>query len=318
MEHTYKTKIIDFVEGRADAAAFLAWLEAEPQVFDWLQSILPAGKTMREPVEVKMDVFLAMLPAEQEAQVWAAHRELCALTDAQQDRALCCAKTVVDALYGLLSGGVELPTLLRMVLPNLKKAIDAPAEHNSAAIKQITQAVKSLFEQTYTTVQELPYDVRAAYRHCKRGSRIWTYVNLQSLLHRLMAECYPDEPLKKDEALHQKACFMMDVCPEYIEGHEIDQADIIEKIVDQVPETLPRAKRVKQIKAQIKQAFHLSPLKHPIWVQGGEWPVAKSGKPMRFVGQKRKKGKEYENMLYTVYTFEDVDTGEIRTIEQFT
>ena len=43
-----------------------------------------------------------------------------------------------------------------------------------------------------------------------------------------------------------------------------------------------------------------------------------NGKPLRFVEQKRKKGKEYANMLYTQFFFEDVDTGETRVIDQFT
>ena len=111
---------------------------------------------------------------------------------------------------------------------------------------------------------------------------------------------------------------MMDVCPEYIEGHEIDEAGIIEAIIEQVPEALPKTKRKKQIKELIKKEFHIEGTKYPRWVQGGEWPVSKNGKPLRFVEQKRKKGKAYENMLYTIYVFEDVDTLEVRTIEQFT
>ena len=110
----------------------------------------------------------------------------------------------------------------------------------------------------------------------------------------------------------------MDVCPEYIEGHEIDEAGIIEAIIEQVPESLPKAKRKKQIKELIKKEFHIEGTKYPRWVQGGEWPVSKSGKPMRFVEQKRKKGKEYQDMLYTIYVFEDLDTLEKRIIEQFT
>ncbi len=318
MEHSYKTRIINFIEGKEDAAAFYAWFSSDPQMMDWLQTLVPTGMTMRERVEVKIDFFLSELPAEQEEQVWAAYRALCEATDTEEDRALCCAKTVVDALYGLTARGVELPTLLRLVLPNLKKVIDDPAACKTASVKQMMQAVKSLFEQTYSIVQQVPYDVRAQLRRCQDNSRIWTYVNLQSLLYQLMTQGFPEETVRKDETLHDKASFIMDVCPEYIEGHEIDQAGIIENIVAQVPETLPRAKRVKQIKAKIKEAFHLQALKYPRWVQSGEWPVSKSGKPMRFVSQKRKKGEAYENMLYTVYTFEDVDTGETRTIEQFT
>ena len=61
-----------------------------------------------------------------------------------------------------------------------------------------------------------------------------------------MTELYPDDTIEKDNTLYEKASFMMDVCPEYIEGHEIDEAGIIEAIIEQVPESLPKAKRKKQ------------------------------------------------------------------------
>ena len=166
--------------------------------------------------------------------------------------------------------------------------------------------------------QEIPYDIRLDYSRNKTDGKLWTYVNIQSWLYNLMTEIYPDEQLVEDESLHEKASFMMDVCPEYIEGHEIDEAGIVEAIIEQVPESLPKAKRKKQIKELIKKEFHIVGTKYPRWVQGGEWPVSKSGKPMRFVEQKRKKGKGYENMLFTIYIFEDVDTLEQRIIEQFT
>lgn len=67
-----------------------------------------------------------------------------------------------------------------------------------------------------------------------------------------------------------------------------------------------------------KKEFHIEGMKYPRWIQGGEWPVSKSGKPVRFIEQKRKKGKEYSTMLYTQFFFEDVETGEIRVIDQFT
>ena len=129
---------------------------------------------------------------------------------------------------------------------------------------------------------------------------------------------YIAQEILKDEHLHNKASFMMDVCPEYIEGQEIDEAGIIEAIIEQVPESLPKAKRKKQIIELIKKEFHIEGTKYPRWVQGGEWPVSKNGKPLRFVEQKRKKGKEYAQMLYTQFFFEDVETGEIRVIDQFT
>ena len=81
---------------------------------------------------------------------------------------------------------------------------------------------------------------------------------------------------------------------------------------------MPTSKRIKEVKSRIKAAFHVSGIIYPRWVQEAEWPVSPNGKPMKFVKQKRKKGKEYENMLYTLFYFEDVDTGEERVVEQFT
>jgi polar amino acid transport system substrate-binding protein len=71
-------------------------------------------------------------------------------------------------------------------------------------------------------------------------------------------------------------------------------------------------------KEKVKEVFPTAGGKWPRWVQGAEWPLGMNGKPMRFVEQKRKKGKEYANMLYTQFFFEDVDTGETRVIDQFT
>ena len=58
--------------------------------------------------------------------------------------------------------------------------------------------------------------------------------------------------------------------------------------------------------------------KYPRWVQEAEWPIVPSGKPMRFLEQKKAKGKAYAETMLTHYVFEDVDTGEQRVIDQFT
>ena len=61
-------------------------------------------------------------------------------------------------------------------------------------------------------------------------------------------------------------------------------------------------------KAIILKAFHISNSKHPRWVQEPEWPFS-NNHPMRFCFQK------HFGDLYKYY-FEDVDTGEIKIIEQ--
>ncbi len=320
VEH-YKSQIIAFIEGRTAPETFYVWFESNPQVLDWLQSMIPQGKTIRDGVEVKIDYFLKNLPQSKQDEIYAAYQSLCEVVDIDR------AKKLVDLLCALDAKAIRFTNDIKaelftndmdLLLYNFKSVLDNPSKYRPSYVQHMCESVKKFFERKYTTVQEVPYNVKTVYSRNKTRSKLWTYVNIQSWLYGLMTEIYPDEIIEKDESLHEKAAFMMDVCPEYIEGHEIDEAGIIEAIIEQVPESLPKAKRKKQIKELIKKEFHIEGSKYPRWVQGGEWPVSKSGKPMRFVEQKRKKGKEYAEMLYTQFFFEDVETGEIRAIDQFT
>ncbi len=308
----YKSQIIDFIEGRTEPEAFFAWFESDPLILDWLQSMIPEGKTMRDLVNLKMDDYLKDLPEQKKEEIHSAYGALCASCHAEQ------AKHLIDLLYGLDARTVPFSDFMNLLLYNFKTVLDNPAGYKPSYVEYMCASVKEFFEKGYEDIRDVPYDVRTLYANGKTKNKLWTYVNRQSYLYRLMTELYPNDAIQKDETLHEKACFLTDVCPEYVEGHELDEAGIIEAIAAQVPETLPKTKRKKQIRELIKKEFHIQGSKYPRWVQGGEWPVSKSGKPMRFVEQKRKKGKEYEQMLYTQFFFEDVDTGEIRVIDQFT
>ena len=141
-------------------------------------------------------------------------------------------------------------------------------------------------------------------------------LNIHSCLSRILVDAFPEDGIVINEMLEKKFDFMLDACPEAVDGPEVEQ--IIEELLESLPADLSKAKRVKLFKEKVKEVFPTAAGKWPRWIQGGEWPLGPNGKPMRFVEQKRKKGKEYANMLYTQYFFEDVDTGEPRVIDQFT
>lgn len=308
----FKSQIIDYIEGRTVPEEFYTWFDSDPKILDWLQGMIPQGKTIASSVDEKMDYFLKDLPKSKRDEIYLAYQSLCEKIDIDR------AKKLVDLLNELDQNVVPFTSHMNLLLNNYKSVLDNPSKYGDSYVQYMTEAAKAFFERAYTTVQELPYDVKDVYSRNKTRGKLWTYVNIQSWLYNLMIEIYPDERIEKDESLEEKASFMMDVCPEYIEGHEIDDAGIIEAIIEQIPDSLPKAKRKKQIKELIKKEFYIEGTKYPRWVQGGEWPVSKNGKPMRFVEQKRKKGKEYAQMLYTQFFFEDVETGEIRVIDQFT
>ena len=109
---------------------------------------------------------------------------------------------------------------------------------------------------------------------------------------------------------------MLDACPEYIGGPEVDH--LLDELLETLPEGLSKTKRVKLYREKLKELFPMRDKKYPRWVQEAEWPISESGKPMRFVAQKKANGKAYAEIMLTHYIFEDVDTGEQRIINQFT
>ena len=318
MQRTYKRNIVDFIEGRMPPAEFEAWFESTPAALDWLQSLIPEGMTMDDCVEVTMDYFLKKLPVNEYEEIMAAYRALCEAKGAPIEAQIPLALEVVRLLSAVDPKKVRFESIIPILLPNFDLVLRSPANYKPDYVAHMAEGVRTLFTREYQTVEKLPYDVRRMAERQKTTTRLGYQLNLQGWLYWLMEQLFPEEIFVRDNTLSEKHSFLLDACPEYIGGVEVEEAGIIEDILDSVPETLPKSKRIKEVKSRIKEAFHVSGIVYPRWVQEAEWPVSPSGKPMRFVKQKRKKGKEYENMLYTLFYFEDVDTGEERIVEQFT
>ena len=318
MDRIYKRNIVDFIEGRMPPAEFVAWLESTPEALDWLQSLIPEGMTMDDRVEVTMDYFLKKLPVNEYEEIMAAYRALCEAEGAPIEAQIPLVLEVVRLLSAVDPKKVRFDSIIPILLPNFDLVLRSPASYKPDYVVQMVDGVRTLFTREYRSVGTFPYDVRRMAERQKTTTRLGYQLNLQGWLYWLMEQLFPEEISVRDNTLSEKHSFLLNACPEYIGGVEVEEAGIIEDILDSVPEALPKTKRIKEVKSRIKEAFHVSGIVYPRWVQEAEWPVSPSGKPMRFVKQKRKKGKEYENMLYTLFYFEDVDTGEERIVEQFT
>lgn len=135
--------------------------------------------------------------------------------------------------------------------------------------------------------------------------------NIHWIISNLFIKAFPKEVIKIDKTLEKIVNFLLDACPEYIDGEEVEKSGVLERLLNELPEGLSKTQRVKLFREKIKAEFHVEGQKYPRWIQGGEWPYS-NGKPMRFLGQKSKaKGEYYE------YYFEDVDTHDRRTVVQF-
>ena len=89
---------------------------------------------------------------------------------------------------------------------------------------------------------------------------------------------------------------------DYIGGEEVDE--IVGNIITSHQDN------VKEMKRCLKEKFHVTSRKHPVWVQEPEWPLY-NGNPMKFDSQKSEGEKH-------TYTFSDVHTGAVKIVIQYT
>ena len=104
--------------------------------------------------------------------------------------------------------------------------------------------------------------------------------------------------------------FSLDVIPEYLSGGDAE-GYIQEHIIPLFPESMGKTKRVKAIKAKIKEEFK-SEKGYPAWIQSCDWPLGKDGKPCTYVKKGKKPNPESERWI-----FRDETDGELITVEQY-
>lgn len=91
------------------------------------------------------------------------------------------------------------------------------------------------------------------------------------------------------------------------DGPEVEP--LVLQIIEKACIHTTKKKRIEQAKNEIRALFHVVDNNRPRWIQGPEWPMGKHS-PMQYVSKKRR-GE------VVLYSFQDVDTAEIRIVEQF-
>ena len=161
----------------------------------------------------------------------------------------------------------------------------------------------------------IPYDVRRRLEIMdgKQGNprkgTLGYRLNIHSMITQYYRRAFPDETVTPDTSIEERFDLMLDAVPEYVEGTETDP--IIDAICNELPEDWSKSKKVKHVKARIKEVFHLEPRKYPRWVSNPDWPVC-DGRPMKYVSTKKVHAELWE------HRFVDVVTGEERTVEDYT
>lgn len=166
----------------------------------------------------------------------------------------------------------------------------------------------------YTTYSQevIPYDFRLVFeQYMHEGGNITgKHLNIHHEVCMLLSEVFPEEHFEFSEVIEQKFNFMLTTCPEYIGGEEIETARIVDDIYDKLPQDLCKSKKCALFKEQLKSIFHITDKRYPRWIQEPEWPMGKLS-PMKFVNQLASFNGEAIS-----YTFQDVDTNELKIIIQ--
>lgn len=109
--------------------------------------------------------------------------------------------------------------------------------------------------------------------------------------------------------------FIANHCPKYIGGDEVEQSQILSNIYDSISKDISEKERISIFINHVNKTFNIEDDHYPIWAETPEWPVY-NGFPMKFISQKRDISNSGD--IRTEYVFEDVVTGELRIVEQFT
>ena len=128
-------------------------------------------------------------------------------------------------------------------------------------------------------------------------------VGVHGFISKLVMEAFPQEKIIQSDKLIEQYNFLLDACPEYLLSVDIEDSGILEQLMEEFPETMPKTKRIKAFKEKLKAMFYIEGNKYPRWIQESEWPLSKTGKPTKFLRQKSKGEVSY-------YYFLDMDTGE--------
>lgn len=129
----------------------------------------------------------------------------------------------------------------------------------------------------------------------------WHFDSIAAIIVVAYPEIIPTTYYEEEASYHRNAV------GDYLGGPEVEE--YIDNILESFPRDMGKTKRTKAAKTELKSRFHISGNQYPRWAQEAEWPMGTQS-PMMFVSQKRT-GEQ------VVFTFQDVDTGEIRMIEQY-
>ena len=139
---------------------------------------------------------------------------------------------------------------LQSVLPDRKKRLSdeiITRPDGSWYQKEIPYIVKDVVEKTLN----------------EPGGALGNEFELHGIITRLMQEIFPNEKIVRDLTLKNQYNFILDACPSYLLSQDIEEAGILERLMQEFPESMPKTKRIKAFKEKLKSMFYVEGQKYP-------------------------------------------------------
>lgn len=159
---------------------------------------------------------------------------------------------------------------------------------------------------SYQTMKSYNFDlIKMLDWYTQANDKLGYELNVFGLFQRVYCYLFPD--CTYTSKYKERYDFYLDVVGDSFEGPEV--ITYIQKIIEENMKITPKSKRNRETKQQIRELFHITNNQKPWWIQGSEWPAGQNS-PMKYLYRKKiKEGAEYY--------FQDVDTGEIRCVTQY-
>jgi hypothetical protein len=199
----YKEKIIADIEGKISPQEFFPYIEANPALVDWLQSVVPEGKTTEEVREVEFDHFFYKLSEEERERVYSTKNALFESENAAPEVQFDIAKKLLYMLYELN----EEKEIFCGTLPQLISAHKNSLDKNEPAdldfySKFLPKVMRGICELPTLERFQIPFDVKTIFKN-KSRTNLWYYVEVQSRLTNLMKEIFPEGFVVLPSSVHE-------------------------------------------------------------------------------------------------------------------
>ena len=176
----------------------------------------------------------------------------------------------------------------------------------------ICHITPNAYGQNSHILEEIPYDVKIAFRNIERQShdspwRLYYYFHME--LAKLIEEAFPNEKLKLRDDIKERYFFELNAIPRYVCSKEVYESGIVDNVIDNLPNEMSKDEKTIVCRKTINDIFHVRS-RYPCWRRESEWPIGSLGFPMLFVAQYSDGQGKY------TYEFEDVCNGEKRLVVQ--